>query len=65
MSEWEIYPRQAVETGLKAIEQGLARNKLSRQELYEHADYIIGRTQKIVELLMKHGLIEAPPPELA
>jgi malate dehydrogenase (oxaloacetate-decarboxylating) len=65
MSEWEIYPRQAVETGLKAIEQGLARKKLSRQELYEHADYIIGRTQKIVELLMKQGLIEAPPPEPA
>ena len=65
MSEWEIYPRQAVETGLKAIEQGLARKKLSRQDLYEHADYIIGRTQKIVELLMKQGLIEAPPPEPA
>ena len=65
MSEWEIYPRQAVETGLKAIEQGLARNKLSRQELYDHADYIIGRTQKIIELLMKQGLIEAPPPEPA
>jgi malate dehydrogenase (oxaloacetate-decarboxylating) len=63
MSEWEIYPRQAVETGLKAIEQGLARKKLSRQELYDHANYIIGRTQTIVELLMKQGLIKAPPPE--
>ncbi|MBQ04233.1 malate dehydrogenase [Candidatus Bathyarchaeota archaeon] len=63
MSEWEIYPRQAVETGLTAIKQGLAKRKLSRQELYEHADYIIGRTHKIVELLMKQGFIEAPPPE--
>ena len=63
MSEWEIYPRQAVETGLKAIEQGVARKKLSRQELYEHAEKLINRTQKLVEMLMKEGFIEAPPPE--
>ncbi|UCH57513.1 MAG: NADP-dependent malic enzyme [Candidatus Bathyarchaeota archaeon] len=65
MSEWEIYPRQAVETGLKAIEQGIARRKLNRQELYEHADYIFKRTQDIVTLLMRQGFIEAPPPEPA
>jgi malate dehydrogenase (oxaloacetate-decarboxylating) len=63
MSEWEIYPRQAVETGLKAIEQGVARKKLSRQELYENAEKLINRTQKLVKLLMKEGFIEAPPPE--
>ena len=65
MSEWEIYPRQAVATGLKAVEQGIARRKLSRQELYEHAEYIIKRTQDIVALLMKQGYIAAPPPEPA
>ncbi|MBL7168065.1 NADP-dependent malic enzyme [Candidatus Bathyarchaeota archaeon] len=63
MSEWEIYPRQAVAVGLKAVEQGIARRKLSRQELYEHAEYIIKRTQDIVALLMKQGYIAAPPPE--
>jgi malate dehydrogenase (oxaloacetate-decarboxylating) len=63
MSEWEIYPRQAVAVGLKAVEQGIARRKLSRQELYEHAEYIIKRTQDIVSLLMKQGYIAAPPPE--
>jgi malate dehydrogenase (oxaloacetate-decarboxylating) len=63
MSEWEIYPRQAVETGLKAIEQGVARKKLSRQKLYENAEKLINRTQKLVEMLMKEGFIEAPPPE--
>jgi len=63
MSEWEIYPRQAVETGMKAMEQGIARKKRSRQELYEHAESIIKRSQNIVTLLMREGLIEAPPPE--
>jgi malate dehydrogenase (oxaloacetate-decarboxylating) len=33
MEEWEIYPLQAVKTGLKAIEQGLARKKISRDKL--------------------------------
>jgi malate dehydrogenase (oxaloacetate-decarboxylating) len=63
MSEWEIYPLQAVETGLKAIEQGIARNKLSKQELYDHASSIIKRSQDIVALLMKGGYIASPPPE--
>jgi malate dehydrogenase (oxaloacetate-decarboxylating) len=61
MEEWEIYPLQAVETGLKAIEQGLARKKISRDELYEGAESIIKRTQNIVKILMKQGLIESPP----
>ncbi len=65
MSEWEIYPRQAVETGLKAIEQGIARKKVSRQELYDHAAAIIKRSQDIVALLMRQGLIASPPPEPA
>ena len=63
MSEWEIYPLQAVETGLKAIEQGIARKKLSRTELYDRADSIIRRTQNVVKALMQQGFIDAPPPE--
>ncbi len=63
MSEWEIYPLQAVETGLKAIEQGIARKKLSRSEIYDRADSIIRRTQDVVKMLMQQGFIEAPPPE--
>ncbi len=65
MQEWEIYPRQAVATGIKAIEQGVARKKLSRQELYERAESIIKRTQDIVSLLMRQGFIASPPPEPA
>ncbi len=63
MSEWEIYPLQAVETGLKAMEQGIARKKLSKSEIYERADSIIRRTQDVVKALMRQGFIEAPPPE--
>ena len=63
MDEWEIYPLQATMTGLKAIEQGLARKKMSRDELYESAETIIQRTQKVVKLLMQQGFIASAPPE--
>jgi malate dehydrogenase (oxaloacetate-decarboxylating) len=61
MEEWEVFPREAVAVALKAIEQGVARRKLSREELYERASSIIKRTQNMVKLLMKEGYI-APPP---
>jgi malate dehydrogenase (oxaloacetate-decarboxylating) len=54
MDEWEVFPREAVACALKSIEQGVARVKPSRQELYERAS---------AELLMKHGLIKQPPSE--
>jgi malate dehydrogenase (oxaloacetate-decarboxylating) len=50
---------------MKAIEQGLAGVKMSRDELYERAEFIIGRTQKIVKLLMEQEHIRAPPKHLA
>ena len=65
MEEWEVFPREAVAVALKAIEQGVARRKLSRDELYERASSIIRRTQEIVKLLMEKGYIAPPPPSPA
>jgi malate dehydrogenase (oxaloacetate-decarboxylating) len=63
MDEWEIYPLQATEVAMKCMEQGLARKKMARQEIHDGAAAIIGRTQKIVKLLMAQGFIPSPPPE--
>jgi malate dehydrogenase (oxaloacetate-decarboxylating) len=63
MEEWEVFPREAVACALKSIEQGVARVKPSRQELYERAVAIIQNARESVRLLMKHGLIKKPPPE--
>ncbi len=63
MSEWEVFPREAVACALKSIEQGVARVKPSRQELYERACAIIKNARESTELLMKHGLIKKPPSE--
>ena len=63
MEEWEVYPREAVACALKSIEQGVARVKPSRQELYERAKAIIQNARESVKVLMKQGLIKQPPPE--
>ena len=63
MEEWEVFPREAVACALKSIEQGVARIKLSRDELYARASAIIRNAKESAHLLMKYGAIKAPPPE--
>jgi malate dehydrogenase (oxaloacetate-decarboxylating) len=63
MDEWEVFPREAVACALKSIEQGVARVKPSRDELYERASLIIRNARESTELLMRHGLIRQPPSE--
>ena len=63
MEEWEVFPRVAVACALKSIEQGVARVKPSRQELYQRASAIIQNARQSTELLMKHDLIKPPPSE--
>jgi malate dehydrogenase (oxaloacetate-decarboxylating) len=63
MDEWEVFPREAVACALKSIEQGVARVKPSRQELFERASAIIRNARESTELLMKYGLIKQPPSE--
>ncbi|MEM2998937.1 MAG: NADP-dependent malic enzyme [Candidatus Bathyarchaeia archaeon] len=63
MDEWEVFPREAVACALKSIEQGVARVKPSREELYQHASEIIQNARQATELLMKQGLIKKAPRE--
>ncbi|MFQ5885240.1 MAG: malic enzyme-like NAD(P)-binding protein [Thermoplasmata archaeon] len=61
MDEWEVFPREATAVALKAIEQGIARVKKSRQEIFERAELIIKDAREKVQLLMKEGYIKMPP----
>jgi len=63
MEEWEVFPREAVACALKSIEQGVARVKPSRKELYDRAAAIIQNARESTRVLMKEGLIKQPPPE--
>jgi len=52
MEEWEIYPRQAAAVGVKAIEQGVARLKLTREELYQKALSTIKKAREETQALL-------------
>jgi len=63
MDEWEVFIREAVAVGLKAIEQGVAREKLNREELTNRAEKIIKEAREATALLMQSGLIPPAPEE--
>lgn len=58
MSEYEVFPREAVAVAMKAQQQGVARLKLSRNELYEKADYMISRSRGLTKKMMEDGFIK-------
>jgi len=61
MEEWEVFPREAVAVGMKAMEQGVSRVKISRKELTDRAYSIIKRARDETQLMMKSGLIKPMP----
>jgi malate dehydrogenase (oxaloacetate-decarboxylating) len=64
MNEWEVFPREAVACALQSLKEGVARVKMSRQELWDRATHIIGNARESTTLLMKKGLIPPPPKNL-
>jgi malate dehydrogenase (oxaloacetate-decarboxylating) len=60
MDEWEVYPREAVAVGMKAIEQGVARIKLSKDQLFKTAESMIRRAREETKLMMEKGFIRMP-----
>jgi malate dehydrogenase (oxaloacetate-decarboxylating) len=60
MEEWEVFIREAVAVGMKAIEQGVAHRELSRQELTMHAENMINQSREATAMLVKTGFIPTP-----
>ena len=60
MDEWEVFPREAAAVGMKAIEQGVARIKMTRDELFKTSAQIIKRAREETQCLMKEGFIKMP-----
>ncbi len=61
MSDWETFPRVATATAMKAIEEGVARKKLSRDEVYKRAEKLIKRSQDITKVMMEKDFIPEAP----
>ena len=60
MDEWEVFPREAVAVGSKAIEQGVARFNFPADVRYKMAADIIKASRDEVQRMMKDGSIADP-----
>ncbi len=61
MDEWEVFPREAAVVGITAIEQGVARFKFTKEELYNKAEKTILHAREQLQCLMKNNFIPLPP----
>ncbi|MBN2530007.1 MAG: NADP-dependent malic enzyme [Deltaproteobacteria bacterium] len=61
MDMWEVFPREAVAVGQKAIEQGIAKIKLSPKEAFELAETQIKRARAEMDIRQDRGFIQMPP----
>lgn len=57
MDEWEVVPRIAVATAMKAQEQGVARLRKTSDVLYQNASKLIRDARETTHVLMREGLI--------
>ncbi len=62
MDEIDVFAREATAVALKAVDQGIARVKKSRDELYDGALEMIRRAREETKFLMQDGFIRPPPP---
>ncbi len=61
MDEHELYPRVAAATGMAAQAEGLARTVATRDALLARATAQMSDARRATEVLMKEGIIAAPP----
>jgi malate dehydrogenase (oxaloacetate-decarboxylating) len=60
MDEWEVFPREAVAVGQKAIEQGVAQLKLTPEQAMETAESMIKRARAEQTMRQEQGLVKIP-----
>ncbi len=61
MEETEAYVREAIAVAEKAMEQGVARRKVSRSELEREVRELIERPKKYLRLAVESGVVAQLP----
>ena len=61
MDEWDAFPRVAAAAGMAAQAEGVARLQRSHSELQAHAAKLMREARETTRVLMREGLIAAPP----
>jgi malate dehydrogenase (oxaloacetate-decarboxylating) len=64
MDDWEVFPRVATATAMKAQEQGLALLKKSAEQIYAEARKMIEQARLCTQVLMREGVIPPVPDSL-
>jgi malate dehydrogenase (oxaloacetate-decarboxylating) len=64
MDETEVFAHVAADVAAQAVAEGLARIKMSRDEVFEQALKEIRATRALCQSLMESGQIKTPPQEL-
>lgn len=62
MEEEDLYPRESVAVGIKAIEEKVATIHKSREELFSTASSVIKRARNLHKSMLSSGFIQPPPP---
>jgi malate dehydrogenase (oxaloacetate-decarboxylating) len=64
MEETDVFAREAADVAMQAIAEGVARVRLSWDEVYDQAKADIAAARSVTEDLIKLGHIKEPPAEL-
>ncbi|MDR0388541.1 MAG: NADP-dependent malic enzyme [Spirochaetaceae bacterium] len=64
MEETDVFAQEAADVAMQAIEEGVARVSLTRDEVYKRAKEDIAAARVLVEDMKKLGHIKEPPAEL-
>ncbi|HOU97603.1 MAG TPA: NADP-dependent malic enzyme [Bacteroidales bacterium] len=64
MDEADVFPIEAADVAIQAIKDGVARIKLSWQEVYDIAKKDISHARNTIHHLSEQGFIEMPPQQL-
>jgi malate dehydrogenase (oxaloacetate-decarboxylating) len=64
MEETDVFAQEAADVAMQAITEGVARVKLTRDEVYKQAKEDIASSRALVEDMKKLGHIKEPPAEL-
>ncbi len=64
MEEPGVFPYEAADVAMQAIEEGLARVKMTREEVFKKAEAEISYSRNLVESMEKGGYIKKVPIEM-
>jgi malate dehydrogenase (oxaloacetate-decarboxylating) len=64
MDEAGVFPHEAADVAMQAIEEGLARMEMTRAETFARAEADIKHARTMVKTLVDEGFIKQPPQEM-